>query len=790
MKKSILKKSLCGFLTAMICCAGLPTIPVANAGQEQETGTRDGYDWELWNQYGQGTATMTVGDKGTYKCSWDGIHNVLFRSGKKWNNNPQWTSLDGIAVDYEVDYRPNGNSYLCIYGWMTEPTVEYYICDSYGTWRPPGDGFQLKGTKQIDGGTYEIYEGTHTGPSIFSSNETFNQYWSIRVAGQLRTKGTITVSEHFKAWEEYGIKLGGLHEVALNVEGWQSSGSADIKQNDLRLGGGTSVTQPVEPVKPDENGYFFNSTFEDGTDNWSGRGEAKVADVSTVSHNGNKSLSVTGRTDSWNGAAISLNPAAFEAGKTYAFSAHAMQNATASENFKLTLQCTIGGEDQYLNVAKATGAKDEWVQLANNSFTIPEGATNLLLYVETDDSTTSFYIDDVIGAEEGKISIGETPGPGPDIEDYIPGDLNGDKVIDSIDVALERRAIINMFTGTQPPAAADVNSDGAVRMDDLVLLSKYVLAEVDKFPDKPIVTTTTTTTTKTPPETTTTTAKQPSGDSSAYMEKVRASMTNNVPASATNGNSNYGTLEKITYYSSTAGRNKTANVLLPDGYNKNEKYPVLYVNHGIFGDENSMLTGMSIRELAGNLVQSGEAVKMIIVFPQMFSSNTMTSPGGMDQATCVGYDMFLDDLTKDLMPYMEQNYSIKTGRENTAISGFSMGGRESLYIGVMRPDLFGYIGAACPAPGVTPGSDMFMSHPGNMQESEFRIKDTSNYPYLWLITGGTNDSVVGTFPQKYHNILTTNGQDHIWQEIQGGGHDASCVVPMMYNFMRNIFKAE
>lgn len=787
MKKGFLKRSLCGALTAMICIAG-SVVPAAHAGPEQLTGTEDGYDWELWNQYGQGTANMTVGKGGTYKCDWSGIQNVLFRSGKKWNNNPQWTSLGGIAVDYEVDYRPSGNSYLCIYGWMTEPTVEYYICDSYGTWRPPGNGFQLKGTKQIDGGTYEIYEGTHTGPSIFSSNETFNQYWSIRVDGQLRTKGTITVSEHFKAWEECGIKLGGLHEVALNVEGYQSSGSAEVKKNDLLLGSSVATPDPVEPVEPDENGYYFNSTFEEGTDNWKGRGDAKAVQSGSAASSGSKSLAVSGRTDSWNGAAISLDPAAFEAGKTYAFSADAMQNTTASEDFKLTLQCNIGGEENYINVAEATGAKGEWVQLVNNSFTIPAGASSLLLYVETADSTTDFYIDNAIGALEGKIKEGNTP---PVVDDYIIGDLNGDKVIDAFDVALERQAIINMFAGTKtPPPAADINSDGKVGMDDLVLLSKYVLAQIDKFPDAPVTTTTTTKTTAAPQQTTTTTAKPNTGDPTSYMDKVRASMTNNVPGSATNGSSDYGTLEKITYFSSTAGRNKNANVLLPDGYSTSEKYPVLYVNHGIFGDENSMLTGMSVRELAGNLVKSGEAEKMIIVFPQMFSSNTMTSPGGMDQATCAGYDMFLDDLTKDLMPYIEQNYSIKTGRENTAISGFSMGGRESLYIGVMRPDLFGYIGAACPAPGVTPGSDMFMSHPGNMQESEFKIKDTSNYPYLWLITGGTNDSVVGTFPKQYHEILTTNGQDHIWQEIQGGGHDASCVVPMMYNFMRNIFKAE
>ncbi|MBR6761581.1 MAG: hypothetical protein IKM30_06055 [Oscillospiraceae bacterium] len=131
---------------------------------------------------------------------------------------------------------------------------------------------------------------------------------------------------------------------------------------------------------------------------------------------------------------------------------------------------------------------------------------------------------------------------------------------------------------------------------------------------------------------------------------------------------------------------------------------------------------------------------------------------------------------------------MKTGRDYTAITGFSMGGRESLYIGVSRPDLFGYIGAACPAPGVTPGVDMFMNHPGSMTESEFRISGP-DYPYVLMIAGGTNDAVVGTFPEQYHNILTTNQTDHIWLSIPGGGHDGSCVVPLMYNFIKSVFKA-
>lgn len=152
----------------------------------------------------------------------------------------------------------------------------------------------------------------------------------------------------------------------------------------------------------------------------------------------------------------------------------------------------------------------------------------------------------------------------------------------------------------------------------------------------------------------------------------------------------------------------------------------MYVNHGISGDENSMIgPDMCVVTIPANPALAGEAKKMIIISTSMFTSKTMDAPamGGFTNEVIAAYDAFLDDLTKELMPYMEKNFPILTGRENTAITGFSMGGREALYIGISRPDLFGYIGGACPAPGIVPAVDMFMTHNGSMKESEFKIKD-------------------------------------------------------------------
>ena len=247
-------------------------------------------------------------------------------------------------------------------------------------------------------------------------------------------------------------------------------------------------------------------------------------------------------------------------------------------------------------------------------------------------------------------------------------------------------------------------------------------------------------------------------------------------------------VENKTYYCKFTGKNKKCNVILPPNYTSSKKYPVMFVLHGIMGSENDMVSGMGVQELMTGLMSSGKAEEFIVVTPNMFTSKTMNGPSGINQQTCAEYDNFLYDVTESLLPFIKENYSVKDGRENTAITGFSMGGREAIYCGIMRPDLFGYVGGACPAPGITPGQDSFMVHPGCMQESEMKFRNVGPEPEVFMITGGTNDGVVGTFPQQYSQILTRNGVNHVYQSIPGGGHDANSVKPHLYTFMRYAFK--
>ncbi len=194
---------------------------------DSRIGQIDGYSYELWKD--SGTTSMTLLGGGKFSCSWSGINNALFRIGKKWDCTKTWQQLGTITVNYNVDYRPDGNSYMCVYGWSRDPLIEYYIVDSWGTWRPPG-GNSI-GTINVDGGTYDLYISNRYGAPSIDGNRDFKQFWSVRQ--QKKTSGTISVTQHFQAWSKRGMNLGKMYEASFTIEGYQSRGTANVNQNDI-----------------------------------------------------------------------------------------------------------------------------------------------------------------------------------------------------------------------------------------------------------------------------------------------------------------------------------------------------------------------------------------------------------------------------------------------------------------------------------------------------------------------------------------------------------------------------
>ena len=561
---------------------------------------------------------------------------------------------------------------------------------------------------------------------------------------------------------------------------------------------------------------LLHAGFESGADGFTGRGGASVTQSTGSASAGSGFLSVSGRTESWNGAGITLDSSVIKPGESYSFSAMVSQSASPmGVHFKLTLEYSTGGggndnpgggfpgmgdfpgfpggggggQQSYAHIAEADAAAGMWTQLSNVSYEIPTGAQNMTLYIETDKGTDDFLIDEVIIMPKGSAPVIDNPPP----TGLLEGDLNTDHKVDKKDV----ETMIGFLTGGSGSFSqyvSDLNKDGKVNAVDLTMLKQMILAP------KPVETTT-----QAPPETqpvvttVTTSGGQESGNhmnGKEYMAKVAATMTQNVPGNVKNGDQ--GKTTHFTYMSKKAGHNKGANVWLPPGYDASKKYNVMYMNHGVMGNEDSMLTGFSVREMASNLISSGEAEPFIIIFPQMYTDPTTEQPGfGFNMDVMDHYDDFVFDLTDSLMPYVEEHWSVYTGRDHTAVAGFSMGGRESLYLGLMHPELFGYVCASSPAPGIVPASDNFIpNHLGSYNLARTaRLKPADlkfsgdQVPYLLMIAGGTSDNVVGTFPKEYHQIFDQNGVPNIWTEVPGGGHDGGVGTPLFYNFFKNVFKA-
>lgn len=238
----------------------------------------------------------------------------------------------------------------------------------------------------------------------------------------------------------------------------------------------------------------------------------------------------------------------------------------------------------------------------------------------------------------------------------------------------------------------------------------------------------------------------------------------------------HGNIDTITYNSKTVGTKRRALVYTPPGYMKAAKYPVLYLLHGIGGDEKEWLNGGSPQVILDNLIADGKTEPMIVVMPNGRAIKDDRATGNIMAPDKVqGFANFEKDLLNDLIPYVEKKYSIVGDRDHRAIAGLSMGGGQSLNFGLGNLDMFGWIGGFSSAPNTkTP------------QELVPDVNALRGKLHLLYLACGASDGLI-TYSKRLHDYLKKADYPHIYF-VEPGVHDFKVWKNGLYMFSQLLFK--
>lgn len=237
-----------------------------------------------------------------------------------------------------------------------------------------------------------------------------------------------------------------------------------------------------------------------------------------------------------------------------------------------------------------------------------------------------------------------------------------------------------------------------------------------------------------------------------------------------------GKLDSIKYKSETVGTTRKALIYTPPDYDKKKKYPVLYLLHGIGGDEKEWLKGGNPPVILDNLYAEGKIEPMIVVMPNGRAMKDDRAVGNIFAADKVeAFAAFEKDLLNDLIPYIEKKYPVLTDRQHRAIAGLSMGGGQSLNFGLGNLDKFAWVGGFSSAPNTKPPQEL-------LPEPE---KAKEQLQLLWLSCGDSDGLI--SFSKRTHDYLYQHDVPHVYY-IEPGGHDFKVWKNGLYMFSQFLFK--
>jgi len=223
-----------------------------------------------------------------------------------------------------------------------------------------------------------------------------------------------------------------------------------------------------------------------------------------------------------------------------------------------------------------------------------------------------------------------------------------------------------------------------------------------------------------------------------------------------------GTIHHHFYKSAIVGDHRDFFVYTPPGYDPAAKpaYPVLYLLHGFSDDATAWSTVGRANVILDNLIARGQAKPMLIVMPLGYgnwdaligSYSGPHKPGSREDSNA----KFGDTLLNEVIPQVERLYHVSSDGKARAIAGLSMGGAQSLLIGLNHPDLFAWIGAFSSG-GL--GHDFAADFPSLGQSANAKLR------LLWIACG-RDDGLIG-WNQQIDAWLTDRGVSHVWHPTPG-----------------------
>jgi enterochelin esterase-like enzyme len=222
----------------------------------------------------------------------------------------------------------------------------------------------------------------------------------------------------------------------------------------------------------------------------------------------------------------------------------------------------------------------------------------------------------------------------------------------------------------------------------------------------------------------------------------------------------HGVIDHIFYHSAVVGDNRDYFVYTPPGYDSRgtKRYPVLYLLHGYSDEANAWTAVGRANLILDNLIEQGKARPMIIVMPLGYGAPQIVARNGpgFHNPSLVQENLvkFREALLTEVIPQVERDYLTLTDRNDQAIAGLSMGGGESLYVGLNNLDRFAWIGAFSAGLGEQSFAGDFpkLSSDAN---SQLRL--------LWIACG-KQDQLVGKFNRAFRAWLNSKGvrYTNIW----------------------------